>query len=178
MFPLHIYDLKVNDILAFMWLIRVIQFKTGARQCFKIISQGNEMGQFYSLQFNRKACTYTHTHTKSMHMQTQLVCNYDLLYLSFFCTFPKPRTSLPLSEMKLRFHILVGSKAETCILLLALPVCTGPIEITMTPEVNSTIRPWGDPFGLSFLWIFFCITGTRTQLSLLLSMPCAKSQIH
>lgn len=27
---------------------------------------------------------HTHTHTKSMHMQTQLVCNYDLLYLSFF----------------------------------------------------------------------------------------------
>lgn len=42
------------------------------------------MGQFHSLQFNRRACTHTHTHAKSMHMQTQLVCNYDFLYLSFF----------------------------------------------------------------------------------------------
>lgn len=72
----------------------------------------------------------------------------------FFFTLPKPRTSLSHSEMKLRFHIL-GSKTGTCILLLALPLCTGPIEITMTPAVNSPIRPWGDPFGLFFCCIFF-----------------------
>lgn len=72
--------------------------------------------------------------------------------------------------MKLRFHILMDSKNGTCILLLAQPLSTGPIEITMTPEVNSTIRTWGDPFGLSFLLMFFCIIVALLSLDIFLAV--------
>lgn len=170
--------------------MRVIQFKTGARQLFEVISQGNEMGQFHSLQFSRKACTQTHTHTKSMHMQTQLVCNYDLLHLSFF---------LHTAQTK---DILVSFRNETQISYYRFQnwnmyFASGTTSMHRAHWNNHDScsqqphQALGWPiwsllllyifsvlFYLSFLWIFFCITGSRTQLSLLLSMPCAKCQIH